>query len=94
MLVCPAVFKTVVGGEELPAALESAIPQLPLSITTGTYVVSSFNEGGSLQPAKRLDLSPDGYRLYISPTDEAGVFSLTPEHKEGNPPRCLWCISQ
>lgn len=74
---------TAVGGEELPAALESAIPQLPLSITTGTYVVSSFNEGGSLQPAKRLDLSPDGYRLYISPTDEAGVFSLTPEHKEG-----------
>lgn len=74
---------TAVGGEELPTALESAIPQLPMSITTGSYVVSSFNEGGALQPAKRLDLSPDGYRLYISPTDEAGIFSLTPEHKEG-----------
>ncbi len=74
-----------VGGENLPAALEAAIPQLPLSITTGSYVVSSFTEGGVLQPAKRLELSPDGYRLYISPTEEAGVFSLTPEHKEGKP---------
>lgn len=72
-----------VGGEALPAPLEAAIPDLPLSITTGTYVVSAFSEGCVLQPAKRLELSPDGYRLYISPTDQDGVFSLTPEHKDG-----------
>lgn len=78
LIPCPAV-----GGESLPAALEAIIPQLPLSITTGTYVVSTFTEGGVLQPARRLNLSPDGYRLYISPSGEDGVFSLTPEHKDG-----------
>ena len=74
-----------VGGESLPSVLEKAIPQLPLSITTGTYVVSLFSEGAALQPAGRLELSPDGFRLYISPTETPGVFSLTPGHKDGRP---------
>lgn len=68
-------------GNALPAELESIIPSLPLSIQTGSYAVSSFSKGGELAPPQRIELSPDGYHLYITPTDKTGEFLLKPEHK-------------
>lgn len=76
---------TAVSGALLPEALENIIPNLPLSISTGSYVVSRFSEGGELRPARRLDLSENGFRLYITPTERAGEFLLQPEHTEGQP---------
>lgn len=70
-------------GNALPAELERIIPDLPLSIQTGSYAVSSFSKGGELAPPQRIDLSPEGYHLYITPTDKAGEFLLKPEHKTG-----------
>ncbi len=77
--------QTAVGGDALPPALEAALPHLPMPITSGTYVVSRFATGGVLEAAKRLELSPDGYHLYITPTETEGVFRLKPEHKDGKP---------
>ncbi len=76
---------TAVSGSPLPKELESIIPRLPLSITTGSYVVSGFAKGGELAAARRLDLSADGYHLYITPTGNAGEIMLKPEHREGKP---------
>lgn len=76
---------TAVSGSTLPKELEAVIPRLPLSITTGSYVVSGFAKGGELAEARRLDLSADGYHLYITPTGNAGEFMLKPEHREGKP---------
>lgn len=70
-------------GNALPTELESVIPELPLSIHTGSYAVSSFSKGEELAPSQRIDLSPEGYHLYITPTDKAGEFLLKPEHKTG-----------
>ncbi len=74
-----------VSGNELPEALERLIPQLPVSVTTGTYVVSTYPKGGTLQEPQRLELSVDGYHLYITPTNRNGEFLLKPEHKDGKP---------
>lgn len=72
-----------VSGLPLPAELEKIIPSLPISISTGSYVVSSFAKGEELKSSRRLNLSPDGYHLYITPTKQAGEFLLKPEHKDG-----------
>lgn len=72
-------------GNTLPLELENIIPELPLSIHTGSYAVASFSKGGELQAPKRIELSPEGYHLYISPTKNAGEFMLRPEHKNGQP---------
>ena len=72
-----------VSGKELPEVLERIIPQLPVSVTTGTYVVSTYAKGGTLQEPQRLELSPDGYHLYITPTERNGEFLIKPEHKDG-----------
>lgn len=74
---------TAVTGATIPNELERIIPGLPISISTGTYAVSCFAEGGELQPARRLDLSENGFRLYITPTETPGEFLLKPEHTEG-----------
>lgn len=74
-----------VSGNALPSELENIIPALPLSIHTGSYVVSAFAKGGELQAPQRLELSPDGYHLYITPTENAGEFLLKPEHRNGQP---------
>lgn len=76
---------TSIAGAELPAVLEDIIPQLPVSVTTGSFVVSSLSTGGEISEAKRISLSESGYRLYITPTETDGVFLLKPEHKEGKP---------
>lgn len=76
---------TAVSGAPIPAELENIIPGLPISVSAGTYVVSCFAEGGELQPARRLNLSENGYRLYITPTEKAGEFLLQPEHVNGEP---------
>lgn len=76
---------TAVTGAAIPDELEQIIPELPLSISTGSYAVSCFAEGGELQPARRLDLSENGFRLYITPTESPGEFLLKPEHTEGMP---------
>lgn len=72
-----------VSGKALPAELECIIPKLPLSIQTGSYAVSVFAKGGELEEPRRIDLSPEGYHLYITPTEKAGEFLLKPEHKSG-----------
>lgn len=74
-----------VSGSALPAELERIIPELPLSIHTGSYVVSGFSKGGELAPPRKINLSPEGYHLYITPTENAGEFLLQPEHKDGHP---------
>ncbi|MBO5684601.1 MAG: hypothetical protein J6R92_06595 [Akkermansia sp.] len=74
---------TAVSGMPLPDELESVIASLPQSVTTGTYVVSAFSKGGELEPAQRLDLSPTGYRLYITATDKDGEIALKLEHADG-----------
>lgn len=74
---------TAVTGMALPAEVEAAIATLPVSITTGSYVVSSFTKGGELQPPQRLELSPNGYRLYITHAESDGEITLKPEHSEG-----------
>lgn len=76
---------TALSGSPLPKELESIIPKLPISVSTGSYVVSSFAKGGELADALRLDLSEDGYHLRITPTGNAGEFLLKPEHHEGKP---------
>lgn len=86
---------TAVSGAPLPPELEKLIPTLPVSISTGAFVVSCFDKGGELQPAQRLELSPPGYRLYITPTEKPGEFLLKPEHADGNPspvPACTLTI--
>lgn len=72
-----------VSGDPLPSELERIIPSLPISVTTGSYVVSSFAKGEELQSSRRIELSPDGYHLYITPTEKPGEFLLKPEHKDG-----------
>lgn len=72
-----------VSGMPLPPELEEVISSLPVSICTGSYVISSFEKGGELQEPKRLNLSPDGYRLYITHTEKDGEITLRPEHAEG-----------
>lgn len=76
---------TAIAGAELPAVMEDLIPDLPVSVATGSYVVSSLSSGGEISEAKRISLSESGYRLYITPTDKDGVFLLKPEHREGKP---------
>lgn len=78
--------QTAIAGASLPPALEAAIPALPMSITSGAYVVSRFATGGVLESAQRLELSPEGYHLYITPTGTEGVYCLKPEHKDGKQP--------
>lgn len=90
LIPCAAVT-----GMPMPDELENIIASLPLSISTGTYVVSCFAEGGELQAAQRLELSPDGYRLYITPTGNDGEIDLKPEHIEGTPcplPGCTFGV--
>ena len=74
-----------VAGSPLPKELEQAIPQLPLSVSAGNYAIARFASGGDLEPSQQLQLSADGYRLYITPTENAGEFLIKPEHKEGKP---------
>lgn len=74
-----------VGGNALPDALESLIPRLPCSVDAGQYVVSQFAMGDTLQPARKLELSPDGFRLYIAAGSRNGEFIVKPEHVNGNP---------
>lgn len=74
-----------VSGMELPAELESALSNLPHTISTGSYVVSNFSEGGELQPPQRVELSPNGFRLNITATDKSNEIALRPEHIEGKP---------
>lgn len=74
-----------VSGKPLPPELERVIPELPVSIHTGRYVVSTFSKGGDLGEPKKLDLSPDGYHLSITPTENAGEFLLKPGHNKGLP---------
>lgn len=86
-----------VSGSPLPAELETAITRLPLSISTGSYVISCFAEGGELRSPQRLELSPNGYRLYITPTENPGEFALVPEHTEGKPspvPSCTFKVQK
>lgn len=77
--------RTAVSGAALPEELENIIPHLPATISTGAYVVSTFKEGEDLQPAQRLQLSEEGFRLVISQTGNPGEFQLVPEHKSGQP---------
>ena len=86
-----------VSGSPLPAELESAITRLPLSISSGSYAISCFAEGGELCSPQRLELSPNGYRLYITPTETPGEFALVPEHAEGKTspvPPCTFKIQK
>lgn len=76
---------TSIAGAELPAVLEAIIPNLPVSVSTGSFVVSSLSTGGEIGEARRVSLSDSGYRLYITPTETDGVFLLKPEHREGKP---------
>ena len=79
------VPRPVVSGQTLPSELEDIIPNLPCTVDTGVYVLSGFEAGDSLQAPRKLELSPDGFRLYISQGDKAGVFTITPEHIKGTP---------
>ena len=74
-----------VSGMDLPDELETAVANLPQTISTGTYVVSNFSEGGELQPPQRVELSPNGFRLCITATDKSNEIALRPEHVEGKP---------
>ena len=87
--------RTAVSGARIPAELEACIPKFPLSVSSGSFIVSCFSGGGDMQAAQRLDLSEQGFRLYISPTEKAGEFSLKPEHVNGTPspiPACTFTI--
>lgn len=79
------VLNPAVSGERLPQVLAEAITRLPLSITTGSYLVTIMKKGDSMQAVQRLELSEHGYRLHISATDKKGTYRLKPEHKEGMP---------
>ena len=70
-------------GEALPLPLAEALSRLPVTISTGRYIVSILQQGDSLQPARYLELSEDGYRLHISTTGKNGEYRLTPSHKDG-----------
>ncbi|MBR5194599.1 MAG: hypothetical protein IKW48_00500 [Akkermansia sp.] len=76
---------TAVSGMDLPDELEAALSNLPHTISTGAYVVSTFTKGGELQPPQRVDLSPNGFRLCITATDKSNEIALHPEHVEGKP---------
>ena len=76
---------TAVSGMDLPDELEAALSNLPHTISTGSYVVSNFSEGGELQPPQRVDLSPNGFRLCITATEKSNEIALRPEHAEGTP---------
>lgn len=79
------VLNPAVSGEQLPQVLTEALTRLPLSITTGSYLVTIMKKGDSMQLVQRLELSEHGYRLHISATDKKGTYRLKPEHKEGLP---------
>lgn len=70
-------------GTPVPDALGVILNNLPVSVSSGYYCVSEFRTGDTLQPAQRLELSPSGYRLYITPTEKEGEYCLKPEHAEG-----------
>ncbi|MBR1981534.1 MAG: hypothetical protein IKA23_02130 [Akkermansia sp.] len=74
-----------VAGEKLPEPLLKLIPKLPIIISAGTYVVSSFEEGGNLQPAQKQDLSQGAFSLSLAPAEQAGEYSLKPLHADGRP---------
>ena len=58
--------RTAVSGARIPAELETCIPKFPLSVSSGAFIVSCFSGGGDMQAAQKLDLSEQGFRLYIS----------------------------
>lgn len=70
-------------GEDLPRPLAEALTRLPLTITTGRYIISPFNTGDSLQGSKTLDLSEEGYRLHLEATENNGDYRLRLSHRDG-----------
>lgn len=79
------VFSPVVTDGRIPIILAKALTELPLSISAGEYILASFSKGESLAASQSLQLSPDGFRLYITPTEEDGVYELKPEHINNKP---------
>lgn len=74
-----------VAGEKLPEPLLQLLPKLPIIISAGSCVVSCFAEGGNLQPAQKLDLSPGGFSLSLTAAEKPGEYSLKPLHADGEP---------
>ncbi len=72
-------------GEKMPEQLLKVIPELPISISAGTVVVSSFAKGGSLEPPQRVDLTPGGFTLELSQTEKSGTYKLHLVHPEKAP---------
>lgn len=72
-------------GDSLPPVLAAALTKLPLTITTGKYIVSLLKKGDALQPSQQLELSEEGYRLHITPTENDGEYRIFASHKRGMP---------